>query len=180
MPRLTSRSVRLMRRLLVALLALLALPLLVAMPSASATQADDVMGAKQAGKYYMKSVCPSNNAADRYYQRIWKGRDSISWREVRRRLPEIKRESRRYGQALFKFSRKLFNPPAEWPEEVDALVTKLADASAVEGTLRVRSSKATNARAWGRMHKKASNVYYGQWAAKIRARLDLPPPGEGC
>jgi hypothetical protein len=41
-------------------------------------------------------------------------------------------------------------------------------------------SKADNANEWLQSLRKANNVHFGNWAVKIRAKLGLPPSGEGC
>lgn len=159
----------------------LSVAMMAALPVVSATAAlDGEMTDEQAGPVYLNAVCPSIRASDRFDRVVWRGRKTITWAELDRRLPEIKRVSRAYGRASQKSSRRLFNPPAPWPADVDALVTKLADADARFSAWLMSMGEATTGREWNRYWVRAKKVRYGTWGSQIRARLGLPPAGEGC
>jgi hypothetical protein len=143
-------------------------------------RADDEMGQDRAGRYYLKGACRTAAAGDRFSRVVWHGRDNITKKEVARRLPELKRESSRYARALLKWASHLYNPPAPWPSTVDAFTRRLANAYVKYGDFRNRQGDASNAQAWLNNNAKANRVSFGHYAAKIRARLGLPPPGHGC
>ena len=134
----------------------------------------------QAGRVYLDAVCPANATGDKFYRAIWRGRKTIPWAEVTRRLPEIRRLSKAHGRATAAGSRKLFNPPAGWPADVDALVMKIANVYAKESYWYMAMSEASSAREWGRYLDRADKITAGTASAEVRARLGLPPNGQGC
>jgi hypothetical protein len=168
-----------MTRLLLALI--LSLAMLAGGPVVSAQAAiDGEMSDAQAGEVYLDAICSANDQGDKFHRVIWRGRKTIPWAEVTRRLPEIKRLSRAYGVSNQRASRKLFNPPAAWPADVDGLVTKFADASAKYSYWLLAMGNASTAREWDRYWTRAKKVRFGTWSTEIRARLSLPPNGRGC
>ncbi|MGZ5404139.1 MAG: hypothetical protein ACXWDL_05780 [Nocardioides sp.] len=154
--------------------------LLLLIGSGSATAGDGTMSVDRAGNYYLKHACISNAANDRFFKRVWRGQRTISVAEVRRRLPQIKDESTRVGRANHTWSRRMYNPPAAWPSGVTGLVDKLAARSAREGALRLAQGRVETARGWMRLNGRVNRISGGSLASRIRAKLDLPPAGEGC
>lgn len=160
--------------------ALLAVVASLLAPSPSSHAAAGTMGKQRAADYYMDSVCPANRAANRFSWRVWLGRDSITYREIRRRLPEIRRETRLYRDALRKSAAALKNPPKSWPEPPDTLVSRLAGKTTREVGALNHAAIAKTARYWARWIR----VYYRaarriNEPPKIRAALGLPKKG-GC
>jgi hypothetical protein len=159
--------------------ALIAALLLTTVTTASA-QASPVMGVHRAGRYYMHHVCPLNAAVHRFYKRIWKGRKTIRIQEVRRRLPAIKHESTRYGHATHKFAAALYNPPAGWPSSVRHTVNRFAANNTNAASILLKMGAAGSAQRWARLNIRLNHVPFGHKAETIRAKLDLPPLGQGC
>ena len=149
---------------------------------APVAQADDEMGTAKAGKYYLKSICPANKALERLQRVVFKGKNSISIAELKRRLPEARTEAARYGRAVYKFARAAFNPPAPWPSSVDQLVDKYATSEARRSTTLSQMGQADTASEWGRLSRRAARISNNTSgvSAQFRARLELPPPGKGC
>lgn len=164
------------RALIAALLLGLAATTLTAAPATARAE----MSETRAGRYYMQIACPLGAAANTFYKKVWKGRQTISKREVRRRLPELKKLTKAYANADAKFARRLFNPPADWPQEVSSLVNRLANKHVTYSTRRFKQAAAVNAGQWLYWNGQSNNVDFGTLAARIRAKLDLPPTGQGC
>jgi len=165
-----------MRRLLVG--ALLALSAVLA--TASAATASEAMGTARAGRYYTTISCPAAAAGDRFQKVVGHGTGMISLQQAKRRLPELRRESSRYAKPLNNFARRAFNPPAPWPSSVDRLVNRFATLITRFGDLLRRMGNARTAPEWIRLLNQAGRIKFGDLGAQIKARLDLPPPGEGC
>jgi hypothetical protein len=145
-----------------------------------AARADGEMSQQRAANYYLKAVCRAADAGDAYNRTVFHGQHVISVAEVKRRLPEIKAASRKYATALFRFARQLMNPPADWPGEVARLVYKYGDLYTVYANIRDKQGRAQTQQEWTRLDNKAYHFSFGNYSAKIRVRLDLPPPGRGC
>ncbi len=168
-----------MKRIFVALVATFAVLLPLSASHATA-QTDGVMEDSRAGRVYLDAVCPANRVAENFSRKIWRGRKTIPYAEVDRRLPEIRRLSGALGRAKARASRKLFNPPALWPTDVDSLVTKLANVYAKESYWLLAMSGADSGREWGRYNNRYNKISPGTASSQIRARLGLPPNGQGC
>ncbi|GAA3817856.1 hypothetical protein GCM10022242_19760 [Nocardioides panacisoli] len=147
--------------------------LLVAGPSTAARGTEE-MSHHRAAMYYKKHVRPVTCASNAFFGRIWHGRNRITAHEVARRLPEIRRLSGMYGRALYRWVRALYNPPADWPSYVAHLVNKLAAVDTRASEIRRAQGSAASARGWLRLNARANRLYYGHYAATIRARLNLP------
>lgn len=146
-----------------------------------AAHASDTMSQARAGQYYLNHACKANAAQKRFYKRVWRGKRFITRAEVRRRLPAIKYESRRYGRAEHSWAVAMFNPPANWPSNVASPVNKLATINAKAASILLTTmGRASNARQWLRGNYRLNHLGWGDYAEIIRARLALPPPGEGC
>lgn len=145
-------------------------------------RADTEMTQEQAAQEYLATVCKSNRARTLFYQRVLRGQDSLSQAEVRRRLPQLRRAASLYSWPLANTARHLFNPPAPWPTTVSNLVTKLANMTVHDANVLVRASNARSAIQYMNLFRKhsATDSASNGVARKIRALLDLPPPGRGC
>jgi hypothetical protein len=153
------------------------------MPQAVGTASGaDSMSEAHAGRYYLRHVCASNDAVDHFYQRIWHGRKWIRRAEIRRRLTEIRKVSRRLGHAEHRFAAALYNPPAPWPSEIRRPVNRMAGKTARTATVAFRMGSAANAQAWMNSYTRFRKAYRSAntTSERIRAILDLPPAGEGC
>lgn len=150
--------------------------------NATATVRVEEMSTQQAGNAYLAAICVGNDARVTFGRKVWHGQNRISLAEVRARLPQLKRLSGVYARALNKSARMLFNPDAgTWPATVAADVKTMAKSAANESYWRTRQREAANADAWLRFNGRANNASNtGATSARIRAALDLPPPGEGC
>ncbi|MDO9496952.1 MAG: hypothetical protein Q7J48_14700 [Nocardioides sp.] len=135
------------------------------------------MSKERAGRYYLASACPANAVADTFYRKIWKGRQTISKSEVRRRLPELKKLSRGFAVSEARFARRLLNPPAKWPLEVRPIVKRLANKSIIFATRRWKQGNVRTAGRWLYWNGQANEVNFGRLSVRIRAKLDLPA---GC
>jgi hypothetical protein len=135
------------------------------------------MSQERAGRYYLASACSANAVADRFYRKIWKGRQTISTSEVRRRLPELKKLSKGFAISEARFARRMLNPPAKWPEEVRPIVKRLANKTVIFATRRWKQAHVATAGRWLYWNGQANKVNFGRLSARIRAKLDLPA---GC
>jgi hypothetical protein len=142
--------------------------------------AEEPMGVGEAGDYYLEHACRYAAAGDRFERVVWHGEETIPKAAIRRRLPQIKTATSRFARAIARMSNRLYNPPAPWPQSVQGLASRLADATADYGDTRKRQGKADNAEEWMRLNRKANRVNFHNYGEKIRDRLDLPPPGKGC
>lgn len=140
------------------------------------------MTTQQAGRAYLSAICVGNDARDTFNRKVWHGQKRISLAEVRARLPQVKRLAGVYSRAINKSARMLFNPEAgEWPATVASDARIMAKAAANESYWRSRQSRAANADAWLRFNGRANKAAdTGAASSRIRATLNLPPPGEGC
>jgi hypothetical protein len=160
---------------------LIALAMTLSIGFASQADADSrTMGQTRAGQYYLNSVCPENAVFHTFIQKVWRGENTISWRELRRRLGAIEYQSRQLGKANHRMARALYNPPAAWPSSVAGPVTHLADAEVKTAGFAFKMGGAATARGWARYWSKYRDVPFHHYSETIRARLDLPPPGKGC
>jgi hypothetical protein len=166
-----------MGRLVAALIVVASLSLV--SPSA-AVASSDTMGQHQAGTYYMHTVCPANHAIDRFSRQIWRGRKTITFAEVARRLPEIRKASRRLSAADFKATKRLYHPPADWPSYVARPIAKMINGFEGETRWSNEMGGASTSHAWGRYWRRYLHVKFGTAPTTIRARLNLPAPGKGC
>lgn len=144
-------------------------------PVASA-RTDVEMTQQQAGKEYLSAVCTANEAIDRYNKRLLRGRDSITFNEIRRRLPELRRLSLALSRAIAKTARALLKPPAAWPYFVADTVRFLANSNLRESRLLSRAGHAGNALRWDNLTQRAYDEARAGLRAsqKVRAKLDLP------
>lgn len=154
-----------------------------ALISAPASAALDEMTTEEAGQAYLAAACKDIEATREFSRKVWRGRNRISLAEVRVRLPQVKSLARVYGRALNKSSRMLFNPEAgTWPASVSSDVARVAKTTANESYWRMRQGSAANANAWLRFNGRGNKAAEASGTAptRIRATLNLPPPGEGC
>jgi hypothetical protein len=160
-----------MTRILGALIAALLFTLL---PSevVAVGEEEEPMTIERAGAYYTNHVCPVIRAGQKYSRQIWKGRNTIPMREVRRRLPEIRRYAPPYARARYNWARDLYNPPAPWPGNVAGLVQRLADTNVRASDLLWLQSEARTAARWARLNERINDL--PSPAGTIRARLNLP------
>ena len=78
------------------------------------------MSIERAGDYYLNGACRQGKAFDRFVRVVWHGQEKgISMRELRRRLPQIKKES-----ALRSSNLEVVEPPVQ-PSERLAVVGEL-------------------------------------------------------
>lgn len=147
---------------------------------AGAAEAADSMSKERAGRYYLDAACESKRAESRFDWQVWLGRKTISHREAQRRLPEIKRLTRGFALAEQEFGNRLKNPPASWPTEVSTPVRRRVVLQNRYVSALLRASRAADAGGWSFWIKTAWRVDFGEHAAIIRERLELPPPGKGC
>lgn len=157
---------------------LAALLVAVAPPAATATADGVEMSDEQAGSYFLKSVCASNAAIDTFSHKVFRGRDSIPFTEVRRRFHELKRLIRPLANASYNFARDLTNAPGEWPSSVSGPVSKTTSQLLRAHRLYRDASYAATPLRLSTLWKKADQIPMP--TATIRLRLDLPPPGKGC
>lgn len=143
-------------------------------------QAAQDMGRERAGRYYLESACAAKRAEGTYEWKVWLGRNKIGERELNRRLPEVKRLTRRYALAEQTFVRRLVDPPQAWPDDVASAARRLGAANKRYASTLFNASRAGNADKWIYWIKASYRVDFGKHASIIRERLELPPPGEGC
>lgn len=143
---------------------------------------DTPMTVGQAGKHYLRGACREAASDVAYFRGVYRGRKTIYLAEIDRRLPAITRLARKNGQAAYAFAKSLLHPPAPWPDgEIANLASKLADRVLRYSDARRAEGSAQTGRQWIRLSTRADQA--SEWRgypAQIRARLDLPPPGEGC
>lgn len=149
-------------------------------PAGSAVAQEDEMTIQQAGRYYMKSICAYNGALNRFNGGVWGDRDRIEPAEVRRRLPELKRLSEAYSVGIYNHARRLYNPPAEWPVEVRSLIRAMSKVETQHADIRLRQSGVLNAAGWLNLNGQANRLPGNNRYTEVRARLNLPPRGQGC
>lgn len=159
---------------------LLSLSLLLSGTATASALVDEEMSDAEAGRVYLDAVCPANDASDTFYRVIWRGRKTIPWAELNRRMPEVRRLSKAFGRATARGSRQLFSPPAAWPSDVDSLVTRIANTYAKESYWLMAMAEATTGREWDRYWTRYGKIRSGTASAEVRARLGLPPNGQGC
>lgn len=149
--------------------------------SASA-RVDEEMTQQQAGREYLDIACNEYDARGLYLSRVWKGRDRIQPAEVRRRLPELRRHAAALSRSESNTARRLFNPPAGWPLDVASEVRTIANQFLRFGNLLGRQGSAYSAGEWLRLNARVIGVVddLTNMARKLRAKLNLPPPGRGC
>ncbi len=171
-----------LKLLLPLLAAILAFTVLSVPAHARETRVDPAteMTVEQAGDYYLKHWCAKNPAAWRFDEKVWRGEEVVYQDDVRRRLPLIRRESRRYGKALYRFAVKMLNPPAAWPAGIAAPMEDYIRLYLKSARIRLAQGQASNALQWLRQNDKANKIKASVPAIEIRAGLALPPPNEGC
>lgn len=164
----------------------IALALFATMMGFSATSAsarvDEEMSQRQAGRVYLAAICSSNDAAGVYSRRVFRGRNTIYLPEIRRRLPELRRASAAYSRALANTARDLFNPPAAWPATVSNSVRSISNKFLAESNAQARASAASTGIGWIDHTDRADEIgaTTNRLSRRVRALLDLPPPGRGC
>lgn len=168
-----------MKRVLAMIVCSVAMSLSVTLVGSPA-RAEGEMSQQRAGAYYLKHACRSAAADKVYFRSIFKGAKSISVSEVKRRLPELRKISAKNSRAQYEWAKRLLNPPADWPTDVQGLPEKLADRNIVAADALRAAGYASSAAEWIRYYNKDKNLAFGSYAAQIRARLELPPPGKGC
>lgn len=171
-----------MKTLLARLLMLTALMGGVQAATSSAEAATGQMSIHHAGTYYLKQVCTANDANDRFNQKIWRGRKTITMAEVRRRLPQLRHESRLFGKAQHHFSASLYNPPASWPQLVARNVRTMARKTAHDTNVLLSMGSAATAYRWAVLNGRHLTAFRSAIATSelIRAKLNLPAAGHGC
>lgn len=151
-----------------------------AAPAGAVVLADEEMSEQRAGRYYLRDACEANEAQVRFSRTVFGPDNSVSFAEIRRRLPEFKRAAGALAPPMYRWARSLLNPPAPWPSSVanpvDSLASKLLR---MEKMLR-SASVAVTARGFYNQLSAMSKLTRSFPSATIRARLDLPPPGRGC
>ena len=149
-------------------------------PAGAAVGADEAMSEKRAGQYYLRVVCPANQAMERFNRTLFGGRARISGQEIRRRLPELRRAAGTWEPAIYREARGLLNPPKEWPSSVARKVdTAATKRLGMHKAVRAMSG-ASSAVGFIDHYKRALKFARAVPSSAIRARLDLPPPGRGC
>lgn len=154
----------------------------VASPAGAQASALDEMSQQKAGAYYLQTICRANDAQNAFLKQIWRGRERIQRAEVARRLPEIRRASGKLSTAFSNASRRLFNPPADWPGYVANQIGDMRNHYLRDADIRSQQSYAATATRWLRLNGQSNALGTKQvrTSRKIRAILDLPPPGKGC
>ncbi|WP_416957829.1 hypothetical protein ACNKF0_09545 [Nocardioides sp. T5] len=151
-----------------------------AAPAGAVAAAEEEMSEQRAGQYYLRVVCPANEATQRFSRVVFGGRDRIPGQVVRRRLPELRRAAGAWAASIYREVRELLNPPKAWPSSVAEQVdTAAAKRLKVHDAVR-DMSKADSALGYINHYKRALKFYRQGPSAGIRAQLDLPPPGRGC
>lgn len=136
------------------------------------------MTSQQAAEHFLGLVCDYNDAVDVMTRRVYGPDNKISQAEARRRLPEIKRATVPYARAHYVFARGMLNPPAAWPASVADPADRTASGLIRMTNLLRRAIGAISGAQWIRLTNRAHSIPVP--TATIRARLALPPPGEGC
>lgn len=161
-----------MHRLIAALTLVFAMTLLA--PTANATPADtEEMGVESAGAYLIKHLCKAGRADDRFEQRVWGERKTISHAEVRRRLPEIKRHTRTFADAYFDLALALDQPPAAWPAEASSLADRLASSYLTYSSRLYSAAAATFQQGWSHHWRRAKAVHFGMVTERLRVKLEI-------
>jgi hypothetical protein len=151
-----------------------------AAPAGAVARADEEMSEQRAGQYYLRVVCPANEATEKFSRTVFGGRDRISGQEVRRRLPALERAAGTWAASIYKEVRGLLNPPKSWPSSVAGKVDRAASKRlATHNAVRAMSTASTAA-GFVDHFKRAVKLYRQVPSAGIRAELDLPAPGRGC
>jgi hypothetical protein len=151
---------------------------LVAAPTASAATP---MGQHRAGQYYLRWVCPQNDAGARLEQILFHGRRVFHSNEITgRRLTRTKRAARHVANTQFTAARKFNNPPAAWPASVRRPVRQLSNNFVRTSGIFQRMGAARNGRQVVRTWNNAMDATRPALGRIIRARLNLPAPGRGC
>lgn len=151
-------------------------------PAVAMAGTDEEMPQAQAGRYYLDAVCKNNKARARYQEALFPNNaEELTFEQARRRLPALRRASRLWADANYRFARKLSNPPAEWPASVQGPIGRYETLLLKLDRLLRAAASAPTARGWWVSDGKADKLYKrGSPSAVIRSRLDLPPPGRGC
>lgn len=152
----------------------LAAALLALLVSPSSAAQERKMTEDRAAVYYTNHVCPVSRAQDKYFREVWGDRRFISRREIARRLPELRRLADDFAPAVYNWARDLYNPPAAWPDNVASLVERLAAVNLRYSDLLWLQADAHNARRWINLNERINDLPFRNYAATIRARLDLP------
>lgn len=138
------------------------------------------MTERQAGRVFLDTTCDLAPVLERFDRVVFRGRDRITYASLTGRMPEVRRVSGALSWALSRSARRLFNPPAAWPSEVDGLVDKLAVRHSDLAYWFDLMSDAATPREWGRYLDRARDVPAPRRVGlQIRARLGLPSEG-GC
>lgn len=147
----------------------------------SAFAAED-MSVEQAGSYYLSAVCPVNAADHKFDYAMFRGRDSVTLRQMRNRLAATKRAARADSNAHYTFARTLTNPPAAWPANVQPPVATLTTKSLRLSIVYGHIAAARTARGVFYWYDRlaAPTRAAALPARTIRANLNLPNVGSGC
>ena len=134
----------------------------------------------QAKDWYLGGECTYLAAGNKYSRFVWGNRSSITRDEVRRRLPEIRKAARPYAYAVFRFSRRMTNPPAAWPEDLAYMAGQIADLTYKYAVQVKRQSLASTAAEWSAANKRINKIYVGKRREKIRILMNMPASPRGC
>ena len=152
--------------------------LLVAAPTVSAATE---MSQQRAGRYYLRWVCPQNDAAARLERILFQGQRVFHASEITgQRLVRTRRAARHLANTQFTAARKFNNPPAAWPAYVRRPVRQLSNNFLRTSAIYQRMGGARNGRQVVRTWNNAIDAIRPAPARIIRARLNLPAPGRGC
>jgi hypothetical protein len=138
-----------------------------ALTLAPAHAAEDVMNRERAGNYYLRGVCPSNEALARF-----KGK----------RKERVQVAAARFARAEYRFAQHLYDPPALWPANVRRPVRVMTNKTLGIVDAATKISHAQGGRRVIRQLQRIDELS-GKASSKariIRLRLGLPNTGEGC
>lgn len=88
-----------------------------AVPSASAA-GGDTFTVEQAKVPYRAQLCRVQRANEPFYQAVWRGRDRVSYKLFKRRLPTIRRQAARAEAVYLDAYNRLRNQPKRWPVNI--------------------------------------------------------------
>jgi hypothetical protein len=167
-------------RIVIRLAVLLSL-LLGSMTVAAAASADGEMTKEQAGRLYLAASC-RNDGGSRLNYAMFRGRSTVTMRQIRSRMTAIKRAARHGSNAEYAFARSLKNPPAPWPVDVQSPIATVSRLGLQMSTIYGNINYATSARGVLYWYNRFDSPLDRLPAPvrMIRANLNLPGPGHGC
>jgi hypothetical protein len=154
-----------------------------ALTLAPAHAAEDVMNRERAGNYYLRGVCPSNEASARFSRVIYGDDNMFYAAEFKgKRKERVQVAAARFARAEYRFAQHLYDPPALWPANVRRPVRIMTNKTLGIVDAATKISHAQGGRRVIRQLQRI-NELSGKASSKariIRLRLGLPNTGQGC